>query len=136
MVTVGRRVRDAQWAINTVAIFDFLVDVIAIVGAMTRLTEVSRAEAAKESYTTAILALPVDLIGTVLLTNSGPCTDLTQKTALAHKLLFLRALLPLCISHFLLTVDQATKVGLLALEALVEGASVVRILLWPTIVSI
>ena len=102
---------------------------------MTRLTKVGRAKAAEEGNTAAELPLPVNLLNTVLFATGLSCTDLLQKTALAQKILFFGFLL-LGVGHLLLTVNQATKVGLLAGMALVERASVIRKFLWSAKVGI
>ena len=128
MVGAGRGVRDAQRAIDAVAVLKGWVTIF-IIAVMAGLTEVCRAEAAEEGHTAAELALPVDLLTAMLIASRGASTDLTQKTVLAEKILLFGVLL-FSVCHFLLAIDQASKVRLLALVALVERASMVRELLW------
>ena len=125
IVGIRWRVWNAQRTVNTVAIFHWLV--LACVGIVAGFTEVCRAKAAVNGDTATELALPVDLRAAMLLARSGASTDLAQNATLAEKILLFRVLLPtFSVCHLLLAVDQASEVRLLALMALVEGASVVR----------
>ncbi len=81
----------------------------------------------EESCIAAIDALPVNLIGTVLIAFFGAYTDLLQKAVLAQELLFLGLILLLLGGHENLAIDQATKVRTLAPMTLVERAMVVGV---------
>ena len=128
IVSAGRGVRNTQRAIDAVAVFEGWVHIL-IVAVVAGFTEVCRAEATEEGHTAAKLTLPVDLLTAMLIAFSGARTNLTQKAVLAEKILFLGVLL-FSVCHFLLAIDQASEVGLLALVALVERAPMVRELLW------
>ena len=134
MIGIRWGVWNAQRAINSIAVLQRRVTVF-IISIVAGLTKVCCAEAAEEGYTTTKLALPINLLAAMLLAFSRTGTDLAQEAVLAEKILLFRVLL-LSISHLLLTVNQTSKVRLLALEALVERASVVRKLLWAAEIRI
>ena len=87
-------------------------------------TEVVRAKALVLGLGAAKLALPVNKIFTVFLAARLPCANLLQKAVLAKHVLWFDGP-ALLVGHILLAVAQTPKVGLLALEALIESASLV-----------
>lgn len=95
---------------------------------MAWIAHVVRTEAAVQSSGATVLALPVDLLGAVFLTRGLTSTDLLQNAVLAQQVLFLGVAL-LSVGHLLLAVDQASEVRLLTAMALVEGATMVGVLL-------
>lgn len=121
-----RWVSDAERTVNTVAVFgwDLLqVRVHLWCQVVTRLAEEVGTEAREYSDRATILALPVDLnlamLGTFCLTS----TDGFQGAVGAAKVfLFARVSVSL-LGSFLFAINQATEVRLLALEALVERAT-------------
>ena len=86
--------------------------------------EVVRAKALILGLRAAKLALPVNEIFTVFLAVRLPCANLLQKAVLA-KHVFWFAGSTLLVGHVLLAVAKTSKVGLLAIEALVESASLI-----------
>lgn len=90
---------------------------------------VVRPEAVESGLRAAVHTLPVDLLIAVFRALCLPGADLFQQTFLTQKV-FRLALDPVRIGCVLDAVDQAAEVGLLALEALVEGASMSCERLW------
>jgi len=82
-VFAGRGVRDAERAVNSVAVLERRV-ARAIVLVVARIAHVMGAEAAEECSGTAVLALPVDLRSTVRLTLSLASADLLKEAVLAQ----------------------------------------------------
>lgn len=78
--------------------------VSSIVLVMTWITHIVGAKAAEKGRGTTIHALPVNLVGTMLVTLSRPRTDLFEKAILTHEIFFLRVSL-LLVSHLILAVD-------------------------------
>lgn len=118
---------DAERTIDTVAIlgWDLLqVRVHSWCQIVTRLAEEVSTETGEDSDRAAVLAFPIDLNFTVLGTGSLTSTDGFQSAVSAAKVLFLTEVCLSFLGSFLFAVDQATEVRLLALEALVEGATV------------
>ena len=121
---------NAKRAVDAIAVLNRYIHLVSIVLIMALLAEVVGAKAAEEGHAAAELAFPVDLLHPMLLALGLSSTYLLQQAGLAEEVLFLGRLF-LSVCHLLPTVDQSTKVGLLAIVALVEGAPVVRKLLWP-----
>ena len=122
--------RDAKRAVDAVAVLDgrlavVVLEHVVIVAVIAH--EVST-EAVEQSRAAAEHALPVDLCFAVDFTDCLAGADLLQDAILAKKILGLR-LVPLSVVHLTLAVDEATEVGLLAVVALVEGATMVGKLL-------
>ena len=117
---------NAQRAIDTVSVLDRRVTVIvfAHVVLVALIAHEVSAKAVVNCNATAVHALPIDLSFAVLITNCFTDTDFFQNTVLAEKILGLR-LVPLSIVHLLLTVDETAEVRLLAVVALVDGASMI-----------
>lgn len=122
-ISVGRRMSDAERAIDTVAVFERRSEG-AVVLLVAREAEVVCAEASVKGGGAAELALPVNLDVTVLFASSLASTDLLEEALLAHEVLFL-CLVGLSIVHFLLAVNEATEVRILAAVAEVDRAALV-----------
>ena len=122
----SRRVRDTQWAVMAIAVLGgrrCRIDPVDNVVAWS--AEVIGAPAAERGNRATVHALPVNEFNAVFLALSHANSHLTEHAFLAQKILFLsRALLSRV--HLLLAVDQTAEIGLLALKALVERASVHR----------
>ena len=86
---------------------------------MAPIAKVGRAEAVKECDRAAEVALPVDVSLSMLRTLFHSGTVSFDLAIFAAKVFLLRFLF---LVSLLLAVDHATEVGLLAVEALVEGA--------------
>ena len=125
-VLVRRWVGNAERAVDAVAVVER--HLILVIHIMAALAHVVRAEAAEEGDAAAELALPVDLLGAVLLALGLTSSNRLEQAFLAEKVLLLGLLL-LGVGHLLFAVDEAAEVGLLAVVALVERAPVVRVLL-------
>ena len=102
---------------------------------VTVIAHIVSAEAAKHCHTAAVHALPVDLCFAVFVTNLLARTNFLQDALLAAEILHFGLLL-LSIVHLLFAVYEATKVRLLAVEALVEGAPMVGVLLGLAVVNV
>ena len=117
---------NAQGAINTIAVFDRGVGIVVLahVVFVTLIAHKVSSEAMEQGCAAAKHALPVYLCFTVFITNVFPCADFFENTILAHKIfgIGLALLYPI---HLLLAVYQASKVGLFAPMALIEGASMI-----------
>ena len=122
-VSVRRRMSDAERAIDTVAVLERRSEG-AVVLLVAREAEVVCAEASVKGDGAAELALPVNLDVTVLFASGLTCTDLFEEALLAHEVFFL-CLVGLSIVHFLLAVNEATKVRILAAVAEVDRAALV-----------
>ena len=123
----SRRVRDTQWAVMAVAVLGgrrCRIDPIDNVVAWC--AEVIGAPAAVSCNRAAVHTLPVNELNTVFLALSHANSHLIKHALLAQKILFLSRTLLSCV-HLLLAVNQTTEVGLLALEALVERATMHRV---------
>ena len=118
--------RDAKRAVDTVTVLDGRLAVVVLehVVIVAVIAHEMSTEAVEQSRAAAEHAFPVDLCFAVDLADSLAGADLLQDAVLAEKILGLR-LVPLSVVHLLLAVDEATKVGLLAIVALVEGAAMV-----------
>jgi len=119
----SRWVRNSQWAVDTVAVLGRgRIRIHSVDGVMAGPTEVIGTPTAVRCDGAAVHALPISEINTVLLTFSHSDTHLLKQALLAQKILF--GSLALLISlHLLLAVDKSTEVGLLAVVALIERAT-------------
>ena len=128
---------NAQRTIDTMTVLDGRVTVVvfAHVVLVALIAHEVSAKAVVNCNAAAVHALPIDLSFAVLITNCLTDADFFQNTVLAEKILGLR-LVPLRIVHLLLTVDETAEVRLLAVVALVEGASVIGKLLRLLIVNV
>lgn len=93
------------------------------------------AEAVEQCRAAAVHALPVDLCFAVFVTDLLARTNLLQDALLAAEILHFGLIL-LSIVHLLFAVYEATKVRLLAVKALVEGAPMVGVLLLLAVVNV
>ena len=111
---------DAQWAVDSTAVFEW--HDAPIVPSVAWIAHVVRSKAAKESNRAAVHALPVDLHVSVLLASGLACAKVLEQTLLALEvfLLGLGLLSVLSLSH---AVDETAEVWLLAVVALVEGSA-------------
>ena len=134
-VSARGRMSDSERAVDAMAILKRNNAVVVHVGFVAIIAEVVCSEAAEEGSGAAEHALPVDLSIAVLFAHSCSSTHLLQEAVLAEEVL-LGGLAIVSVSHLLLAVDKATEVRLLAFVALVEGATVVGELLWPSIVVV
>ena len=125
-----------QWAVYAITVLGGRrIRIDSIDGVVAWLAEVIGAPAAKRGNGAAVHALPINEFNTVFFTLAHANTHLFEHALLAEKILFVRLALLGCV-HLLLAVDKAAEVGLLAPVALVEGASMHRILLWLVIIMI
>jgi hypothetical protein len=120
-VIMGRWMCNAEWTVDSITVLQW--HDTKIVAAMARIAHVVRPEATEERYGAAIHALPVDLDVTVGGASGRSSTNVLQEAVLTQKVLLLLSFLGF-LGHFLLAIDEAAKVGLLALVALIESAAV------------
>ena len=106
----------AKRTIDPSAVLNLQIVRVAIV---TSFAEVSRSEAMEQSHRATVVALPVDLLCSMLLAFSLTSAIGFQLAVFASKVLFLGAFFHVLL---LLTVYHSAKVGLLAVEALEESA--------------
>ena len=118
--------RNAKRAIDAMAVLDRRVAVVVLehVVIMAVVAHEMSAEAVEQCRAAAVHALPVDLCFPVNITDCLTSADRLKDTILADKILGL-GLVPLGIVHLLFAVNQASEIGLLAVVALVEGATMV-----------
>ena len=118
--------RNAKRAIDAMAVLDRRVAVVVLehVVIMAVVAHEMSTEAVEQCRAAAVHALPVDLCFSVNITDCLTGADRLKDTILADKILRL-GLIPLGIVHLLFAVDQASEIGLLAVVALVEGATMV-----------
>ena len=132
-ILAGRRVSDAKWAVDAVAVLEGRVEG-AVVLIVAWLAHIVSTEAAEESGGAAVHAFPVDLSFAVLFAVGGTGTDFLEEAVLAKKVFLLG--IACVVGCFLLAVNETTEVGLLATSALVEGAAVVGVFLRLVVVDV
>ena len=115
-IPARRRMRDTKRTVDTFAVFDLIIKPIVAI-----IAEISRTEAMIDSYRAAEVALPVNLLSSMFLTCADANSVCFDLTVLATKSILLHRLFHAKLS---LTVDEAPKVWLIAVIALIEGARV------------
>ena len=118
---------DSQRAAITWTLLDFGVAIGVDILIMTGKAHIVVTSTVEECSVAAIDALPVNLIGTVLVTLFSAYSHFLQKAVLAQEMLLLGLILLLLGSHQNFAVNQTAKVRTLAPMALVERAMVVRV---------
>ena len=103
---------------------------------MTPLAEVVRTEAEVASLAATEHALPNDMSLTVLLAISLTSANLLEQAVLTQEVLRLIAFITIIDKHFLFTIYESAKVGLLTLVALVERTPMVGELLSLLIIHV
>ena len=131
-VSASGRMSNSKRAVDAMAVLEFDHTVVGHVLLVAIIAEVVCSEAAEECDRAAEHALPVDLNITMLFAICLTSSHFLQETILAHEVF----LFGLVITSLLLTVDESTEVRLFACVALVEGAAVVGVSLWLSVVVV
>jgi len=119
----------AKRTVDTVAVLERGVE-RAVVLIMTGIAHIVRTKATEEGSRTTVHTLPVDLVGTMLITLCRSSSYLLKQTVLTHKVLLAGCLLLFGVGSLLFAIDKSAKVGPLAGIALIEGATMVGIFLF------
>jgi hypothetical protein len=133
-VSVRRWMCNAKRAVNAITVFKRRLQ-SSIVLLMAWITKVSRSKAAIEGCGATKLALPVNLLSTMLFASSCARANFLKETVLTQKI-FLLCVMSLSVSHLLLAVYESTEVRLFACVTLVKRAAMKSKLLWFTKVGI